>query len=81
MFPKNMYIGILDRDIFKHKCNIEKRKKTYNIYSMWEIVFAENHIALQLELKQNSYTTIVWLPLRYYNQYATIPLEIWGINE
>jgi hypothetical protein len=30
MFPKTMYIGILDRDILKHKCNTEK--KTYNLY-------------------------------------------------
>jgi hypothetical protein len=27
MFPKNMYIGTLDRDILKDKCNIEKGKK------------------------------------------------------
>jgi hypothetical protein len=32
MFPKSKYIGTLDRDIPEHKCNIEKRKKTYNLY-------------------------------------------------
>ncbi len=31
MFIKNMYIGTLDKNIFKNKCNIKKRKKTYNI--------------------------------------------------
>ncbi len=33
MFLKNMYIGTLDKSIFKNKCNVKKRKKTYNIYS------------------------------------------------
>ncbi len=33
MFPNNMYIGTLDRDILKHKCNIEKKKK--HIISIW----------------------------------------------
>jgi hypothetical protein len=32
MFPKNMYIGTLDRNILKQKCNIEKRKKIYGLY-------------------------------------------------
>jgi len=32
MFPKDMYIGTLDRDIFKNKCNAKKNKKTYNLY-------------------------------------------------
>ncbi len=32
MFPKNMYIRTLDRIIFKHKCNIEKKK---HIISIW----------------------------------------------
>jgi hypothetical protein len=30
MFPKNMYIGTLDKDILKNKCNVEE--KTYNLY-------------------------------------------------
>jgi hypothetical protein len=55
MFPKNMYIGTLDRDILKHKCNIEKRKKTYNLYltsikcvqSQYGIPTANNPILLQ----------------------------------
>ncbi len=32
MFPKNMYIGTMDRYIFKHKCSIEKMNKTYKLY-------------------------------------------------
>jgi hypothetical protein len=41
----------------------------------------ENHTTLQLKLKNNSYTIIVQLFFGYYNYYATIPLEIWGINK
>jgi hypothetical protein len=35
MYPKNMCIGTLDRDILKNKCNVEK-KGTYNVYkAIW----------------------------------------------
>jgi hypothetical protein len=52
MFPKNMYIGTLDRHILEHKCNNEKIKKIYNLYlasnnvykSIWTI--AKNPILL-----------------------------------
>jgi hypothetical protein len=32
MFPKNLYIRTLERDIHKNKCDIEKKEEKYNIY-------------------------------------------------
>ncbi len=32
MVLKNMYIGTLDKDILKNKCNVDQKKKTYNLY-------------------------------------------------
>jgi hypothetical protein len=53
MFPKNMYIGTLVRDVLKHKCNLEKSKKTcilFNIHiicrSQYGILIAKNPILL-----------------------------------
>jgi hypothetical protein len=41
----------------------------------------QSHVALQLEFLKNLYTTIVQLSFWYYKYYATIPLEIWGVNK
>jgi hypothetical protein len=69
-----------------HKSN--KNSVVFNVLS-WSLkntnimryCICRNYIALQLVLKKNSYVIIMQLSFGYYNYYAIIPLEIWGINK
>jgi hypothetical protein len=47
MFPKSMYIGTLDRDILKNKCNVEKTRKhiisIWHPYNVYKPIWFSNH--------------------------------------